>query len=76
MSLMSFSTVISAIALNEVMKYKTRVKENDEADELDTSELVENVESLSKVVDSQICDIEKLNDIILIYDKELRNLKT
>ena len=76
MSLMSFSTLISAIALNEVMKYKTRVKENDEADELDTNELVKNVESLSKVVDSQICDIEKLNDIIMIYDKELRTLKT
>ena len=73
---MSFSTLISAIALNEVMKYKTRVKENDEADELDTNELVKNVESLSKVVDSQICDIEKLNDIIMIYDKELRTLKT
>ena len=76
MSLKSFSTLISAIALNEVMKYKTRVKENDEADELDTNELVKNVESLSKVVDSQICDIEKLNDIIMIYDKELRTLKT
>ena len=69
-------TLISAIALNEVMKYKTRVRENDEAEELDTNELLENVDSLSRVVASQNCDIERLNDVIMIYDRELRSLKS
>jgi len=71
-----FYAVASAIALNEVMKYKTRVRENDEAEELDTNELLENVDSLSRVVASQNCDIERLNDVIMIYDRELRSLKS
>ena len=58
------------------MKYKTRVRENDEAEELDTNELLENVDSLSRVVASQNCDIERLNDVIMIYDRELRSLKS
>lgn len=58
------------------MKYKTRVRENDEAEELDTNELLENVDSLSRVVASQKCDIERLNDVIMIYDQELRSLKS
>ena len=58
------------------MKYKTRVREKDEAEELDTNELLENVDSLSRVVASQNCDIERLNDVIMIYDRELRSLKS
>ena len=58
------------------MKYKTRVRENDEAEELDTNELLENVDSLSRVVASQNCDIERLNDVIMIYDRELRSSKS
>ena len=57
------------------MKYKVREKEKDESVELDTNELLENVDRLNKLVDSQICDIEKLDNIVQIYDKELRSLK-
>ena len=70
-----FLTFSSAIALNEVRKYKAREKEIDEAVELETNELLENVVRLDSLVDSQICDIEKLDNIIQIYDKELRSLK-
>ena len=70
-----FLTFSSAIALNEVRKYKAREKEIDEAVELETNELLENVVRLDSLVDSQICDIEKLDNIVQIYDKELRSLK-
>ena len=69
-----FLTFSSAIALNEVRKYKAREKEIDEAVELETNELLENVVRLDRLVDSQICDIEKLDDIIQIYDKQLKSL--
>merc|ERR1719242_2411369 len=54
-----FYAVASAIALNEVMKYKVREKEKDESVELDTNELLENVDRLNKLVESQICDIKR-----------------
>ena len=70
-----FLTFSSAIALNEVRKYKARENEIDEAVELETNELLENVVRLDRLVDSQICDIEKLHNIVQIYDKELTSLK-
>ena len=70
-----FLTFSSAIALNEVRKYKARENEIDEVVELETNELLENVVRLDRLVDSQICDIEKLQNIVQIYDKELRSLK-
>ena len=63
-----------AIAFNEVRKYKARENEIDEAVELETNELLENVVRLDSLVDSQICDIEKLHNIVQIYDKELKSL--
>ena len=63
-----------AIAFNEVRKYKARENEIDEAVELETNELLENVVRLDSLVDSQICDIEKLDNIIQIYDKQLKSL--
>ena len=69
-----FLTFSSAIALNEVRKYKIRESEIDEAVELETKELLENVVKLDRLVDSQICDIEKLHNIVQIYDKELKSL--
>ena len=70
-----FLTFSSAIALNEVRKYKAREKEIDEAVELETNELLENVVRLDRLVDSQICDIEKLDNIVQIYDKKLRSVE-
>ena len=70
-----FLTFSSAIALNEVRKYKAREREIDEALELETSELLENVVRLDSLVDSQNCDIKNLNNIVRIYDQELRSLK-
>ena len=70
-----FLTFSSAIALNEVRKYKARENEIDEAVELETNELLENVVRLDRLVDSQICDIEKLDNIVQIYDKQLRSLE-
>ena len=64
-----------AIALNEVRKYKAREKEIDEAVESETNELLENVVRLDRLVDSQICDIEKLDNIVQIYDKKLRSVE-
>ena len=55
------------------MKYKVREKEKDESVELDTNELLENVDRLNKLVESQICDIKRLNNLVKIYDKELRS---
>jgi len=68
-----FLTFTSAIALNEVMKFKAREKEIDESFDLDTNDMLENVARLDRMVDSQICDIQKLNNIVEIYDKELRS---
>ena len=70
-----FLTFSSAIALNEVRKYKAREKEIDEAVESETNELLENVVRLDRLVDSQICDIEKLDNIVQIYDKKLRSVE-
>ena len=69
-----FQTLYLAIAFNEVRKYKARENEIDEAVELETNELLENVVRLDSLVDSQICDIEKLDNIIQIYDKQLKSL--
>ena len=70
---MSFKLFYLAIAFNEVRKYKARENEIDEAVELETNELLENVVRLDRLVDSQICDIQKLNNIVQIYDKQLKS---
>ena len=63
------------IALNEVMKYKARERLLDESLELDNNELLENVDRLNRIVESQICDLKRLDDIVKIYDQDLRSLQ-
>ena len=61
----------SAIALNEVIKYKAREKEKDDILDEDNKDLLDNVDRLDKIIDRQICDINKLQNIVNIYNKEL-----
>ena len=68
-------TFTSVIALNEVMKYKARERLLDESLELDNNELLENVDRLNRIVESQICDLKRLDDIVKIYDQDLRSLQ-
>ena len=68
-------TFTSVIALNEVMKYKARERLIDESLELDNNELLENVDRLNRIVESQICDLKRLDDIVKIYDQDLRSLQ-
>lgn len=66
--------VASAVALNEVLKYKAREKEKDEGYEVDTNELLENVVKLDKRVEKQICDLKNLDKLVLIYKTELNSM--
>merc|ERR1712098_947340 len=59
----------SVFALNEVLKYKAR--EKDEEFEEETKELLDNVDRLDKILDNQICDIQHLESIVAVYKKEL-----
>jgi len=63
--------VASAFALNEVMKFKAREREKDESLEDETKDLLEDVAKLDKIVDKQLCDINNLDKLVLIYKKEL-----
>jgi len=60
-----------AFALNEVVKFKAREREKDESYEDETKDLLEDVATLDKIVDKQICDIKHLDNLVLIYKKEL-----
>ena len=70
-SLLSFLLVI---ALNEVIKHKAREREKDEAIEVESQELLQNVDKLDRIIDNQLCDIKSLENIIKIYDKNLAKL--
>jgi len=69
-----FYAFASAIALNEVLKHKARERENDETIEVESKELLQNVDKLDKIIDNQLCDIKNLENIIKLYDKTLSKL--
>ena len=62
---------VTAIALNEVLKFKAREKEKDNLVDEDTRDLNDCVNKLDEIIDNQLCDIKRLEDIILLYNKKL-----
>ena len=62
---------VAAIALNEVLKFKARERDKDNLFDEETRDLNENVDKLDKIIDSQLCDIKRLENIVLLYGKEL-----
>ena len=63
-----------AFALNEVLKYKERVRGKDEKYEVEGNELLDNVVKLGKLVDKQSCDIKNLNELIIMYRTQLESV--
>ena len=47
--------LILAIALNEVLKYKTREKEKDKLLDEETAELLSHVDKLDQIIDKKSC---------------------
>ena len=56
------------------MKHKARERENDEIIEMESQELLQNVNKLDKIIDKQFCDIKNLENIIKLHDKTLTKL--
>jgi len=67
-------SVASAFALNEVLKYKERERGKDEKYEVEGNELLDNVVKLGKLIDKQSCDIRNLDELIIIYKKQLESV--
>jgi len=63
-----------AFALNEVLKYKERERGKDEKYEVEGNELLDNVVKLGKLIDKQSCDIRNLDELIIIYKKQLESV--
>ena len=63
-----FYAVASAIALNEVLKFKAREKEKDFEYDEEFREYREYLERLDNVIDKQICDIHRLENIVDQYN--------
>ena len=67
----SIQVLILAIALNEVLKYKTREKEKDELIDEETAELLNDVHKLDQIIDKQLCDIRQLENIVRTHNRVL-----
>ena len=63
--------LILAIALNEVLKYKTREKEKDKLLDEETAELLSHVDKLDQIIDKQLCDIRQLENIVRTHNRVL-----
>ena len=63
--------LILAIALNEVLKYKTREKEKDKLLDEETAELLNDVDKLDQIIDKQLCDIRQLENIVRTHNRVL-----
>ena len=63
--------LILAIALNEVLKYKTREKEKDKLLDEETAELLSHVDKLDQIIDKQLCDIRQLENIVRAHIRVL-----
>ena len=63
-----------AFALNEVLKFKERERGKDEKYEVEGNELLDNVVKLDKLIDKQSCDIRYLDELIIIYKKQLESV--
>ena len=63
--------LILAIALNEVLKYKTREKEKDKLLDEETAELLSHVDKLDQIIDKQLCDIRQLENIVRAHNRVL-----
>lgn len=66
-----FYALASAIALNEVLKFKAREREKDSLVDEDNRCLIDNVNKLDEIIDKQLCDIKRLENIIVLYDIKL-----
>ena len=60
--------LVAAIALNEVLKFKAREREKDSLVDEDNRCLIDNVNKLDEIIDKQLCDIKRLENIIVLYD--------
>ena len=63
--------LVAAIALNEVLKFKAREREKDSLVDEDNRCLNDNVNKLDEIIDKQLCDIKRLENIIMLYDNKL-----
>ena len=63
--------LILAIALNEVLKYKTREKEKDKLLDEETAEFLSHVDKLDQIIDKQLCDIRQLENIVRTHNRVL-----
>ena len=63
--------MVAAIALNEVLKFKAREREKDSLVDEDNRCLNDNVNKLDEIIDKQLCDIKRLENIIVLYDNKL-----
>lgn len=63
--------MVAAIALNEVLKFKAREREKDSLVDEDNRCLIDNVNKLDEIIDKQLCDIKRLENIIVLYDNKL-----
>ncbi len=63
--------MVAAIALNEVLKFKAREREKDSLVDEDNRCLIDNVNKLDEIIDKQLCDIKRLENIIVLYDIKL-----
>ena len=63
--------MVAAIALNEVLKFKAREREKDSLVDEDNRCLIDNVNKLDEIIDKQLCDIKRLENIIVFYDNKL-----
>ena len=63
--------MVAAIALNEVLKFKAREREKDSLVDEDNRCLNDNVNKLDEIIDKQLCDIKRLENIIMLYDNKL-----
>lgn len=67
--------MVAAIALNEVLKFKAREREKDSLVDEDNRCLIDNVNKLDEIIDKQLCDIKRLENIIVLYDIKLAESK-
>jgi len=62
-------SVASAIAFNELRKYKLREREEEARIEAERQEMMDNLDSLSRIVDTQHSQIQTLEKLVVHYQQ-------